>query len=373
MLFMTCIEFQGARLLSDAMWVNIELDAPDAVGSFSLWKEFISEYETEESVEVSQLAGKYKLQAGDIRYTLGGAYAIARSMGRKAITAEDISSAVKQHNGKSLGEYAELLDSRISRDELVVDEETAKQLEYIENRLKYRNLVDAEWGFDEKVRYGKGVCSLFYGPPGTGKTMAARVLATQLGLDIYRVDLSRMISKYIGETQKNITELFERAKGVNALLFFDEADAMFAKRTEVSDSHDRNSNSEVAHLLQKLEEYDGISILATNLKDNIDDAFKRRIKYMVYFAFPDGDTRAILWKKMLPDKAPVEEGLDLDFFAHKFEMSGSEIKDAVLHAAYMAAREQTAIGNSHIMEAVKLSFAKYGKVLKREDFGYIGI
>jgi SpoVK/Ycf46/Vps4 family AAA+-type ATPase len=203
--------------------------------------------------------------------------------------------------------------------------------------------------------------------------MAARVLATQLGLDIYRVDLSRMISKYIGETQKNITELFERAKGVNALLFFDEADAMFAKRTEVSDSHDRNSNSEVAHLLQKLEEYDGISILATNLKDNIDDAFKRRIKYMVYFAFPDGDTRAILWKKMLPDKAPIEEGLDLDFFAHKFEMSGSEIKDAVLHAAYMAAREQTAIGNSHIMEAVKLSFAKYGKVLKREDFGYIGI
>jgi SpoVK/Ycf46/Vps4 family AAA+-type ATPase len=182
-----------------------------------------------------------------------------------------------------------------------------------------------------------------------------------------------MVSKYIGETQKNISELFDRAKGINALLFFDEADAMFARRTEVSDSHDRNSNSEVAHLLQKLEEYDGISILASNLKDNIDDAFKRRIKYMVYFPFPDGDTRSILWRKMIPEKAPVEDGLDLDFFAQNFEMSGSEIKDAVLHAAYMAAREQALIGNKHIIEAIKLSFAKYGKVLKNEDFGYLGL
>jgi SpoVK/Ycf46/Vps4 family AAA+-type ATPase len=203
--------------------------------------------------------------------------------------------------------------------------------------------------------------------------MAARVLANELGLELYRVDLSRMVSKYIGETQKNISELFDRAKGVNALLFFDEADALFAKRTEVSDSNDRNANSEVAHLLQKLEEYDGISILATNLKDNIDDAFKRRIKYMVYFTFPDSGTRSLLWKRMLPVEAPVEEGLDLEFFAQSFEMSGSEIKDAMLHAAYMAAREQKPIGNAHIMEAVRLSFAKYGKVLKREDFGYLGI
>jgi hypothetical protein len=372
--FMTVEYFQGARLLSDSRWVNIELHKPDARGSYDLWNGFLGEYEVQkETVDVSQLAGKYKLCAGDIQNTIRSASYIAKSNGRSAITSGDIAEAVKQHNGKAMGEFAEFLDNSIKRDELVVDENTARQLVYIENRLKYRNLVDGEWGFDEKVKYGKGVCSLFYGPPGTGKTMAARVLANSLGLELYRVDLSRMVSKYIGETQKNISELFDRAKGINALLFFDEADAMFAKRTEVSDSHDRNSNSEVAHLLQKLEEYDGISILASNLKDNIDDAFKRRIKYMVYFPFPDVDTRSILWRKMIPEKAPVDDGLDLDFFAQTFEMSGSEIKDAVLHAAYTAAREQAPIGNNHIIEAIKLSFAKYGKVLKNEDFGYLGL
>lgn len=375
--FMTCNYFYGARLISDSMWVNIELHEPDALEALKLWQVFIDEYDYDiegiGDLDISELAGKYKLYAGDIRHALESASYIARSMGRNRINSSDIAMAVKQHNGKALGKYAQLLDNRITRDELVVNADTAKQLEYIENRLKYKNLVDGVWGFGEKVSYGKGVCALFYGPPGTGKTMAARVLASELGLELYRVDLSRMVSKYIGETQKNISELFDRAKGVNALLFFDEADALFAKRTEVSDSKDRNANSEVAHLLQKLEEYEGISILATNLKDNIDDAFKRRIKYMVYFASPDKMTRTLLWKKMLPQKAPVEEGLDLEFFAENFEMSGSEIKDAMLHAAYMAAGEQSPIGNRHIMEAVRLSFAKYGKVLKKEDFGYLGI
>ncbi|MDE6517462.1 MAG: ATP-binding protein [Acetatifactor sp.] len=248
-----------------------------------------------------------------------------------------------------------------------------KQLRYIENRLKYRNTVGGRWGFDRKVSYGKGTCALFYGPAGTGKTMAAKVLANELGLALYRVDLSRMVSKYIGETQKHISALFEHAKSTNALLFFDEADALFAKRTEVGDSHDRNANSEVAHLLQKLEEYDGISILATNLKDNIDDAFKRRIKYMIHFRMPDAETRAILWQKMLPGQAPADEDLDLAFFAENFELSGSEIKDAMLHAAYMAAAEGGSIGNRHLMEAVRLSSLKYGKVLTKENFGYIGL
>lgn len=271
------------------------------------------------------------------------------------------------------GAYADALDRAVSWQELVVDEETMTQLRYIENRLKYKNTVGGTWGFDKKFHYGKGVCALFYGPAGTGKTMAANVLAGELGLTLYRVDLSRMVSKYIGETQKHISALFEHAKGTNALLFFDEADALFAKRTEVGDAHDRNANSEVAHLLQKLEEYDGISILATNLKDNIDDAFKRRIKYMVHFRMPDAETRMLLWRQMLPGQAPAEEDLDLAFFAEHFELSGSEIKDAMLHAAYMAAAEGTGIGNRHVMEAVRLGFAKYGKVLTKENFGYMGV
>lgn len=354
------------------MWVCVGLDEPDAEQMLALWCHFTERYRCQ-GISAPEMAGRYRLSAGDIRDVFGMAHCIARSFDREDIISEDIVTAVKSCNGRSLGEYADALKTGIGWQELVVDEDTMTQLRYIENRLKYKNTVGGKWGFDRKVSYGKGTCALFYGPAGTGKTMAAKVLANELGLALYRVDLSRMVSKYIGETQKHISALFEHAKGTNALLFFDEADALFAKRTEVGDSHDRNANSEVAHLLQKLEEYDGISILATNLKDNIDDAFKRRIKYMIHFRMPDAETRALLWRKMLPEKAPADEDLDLAFFAENFELSGSEIKDAMLHAAYMAAAEGGSIGNRHLMEAVQLSFSKYGKVLTKENFGYIGL
>lgn len=357
---------------ADRMWVCVSLEEPDADHMLALWERFTEKYRCQ-GINASEMAGRYRLSAGDIRCVFDMAGSIAKSFGREEIIPEDIVMAVKSCNGKSLGEYADALKANIGWEELVVDEDTMTQLRYIENRLKYKNTVGGKWGFDRKVSYGKGTCALFYGPAGTGKTMAAKVLANELGLALYRVDLSRMVSKYIGETQKHISALFEHAKSTNALLFFDEADALFAKRTEVGDSHDRNANSEVAHLLQKLEEYDGISILATNLKDNIDDAFKRRIKYMIHFRMPDAETRALLWRKMLPEQAPADEDLDLAFFAENFELSGSEIKDAMLHAAYMAAAEGGSIGNRHLMEAVRLSFSKYGKVLTKENFGYIGL
>lgn len=362
----------GGMEQAGQMWVCVELEEPDADQMLALWNRFTEKYRCQ-GINAPEMAGRYRLSAGDIRCVFDMAGGIAKSFGREDIVTEDIVMAVKSCNGKSLGEYADALKTNIKWQELVVDEDTMTQLRYIENRLKYKNTVDGKWGFDRKVSYGKGICALFYGPAGTGKTMAAKVLANELGLALYRVDLSRMVSKYIGETQKHISALFEHAKSTNALLFFDEADALFAKRTEVGDSHDRNANSEVAHLLQKLEEYDGISILATNLKDNIDDAFKRRIKYMIHFRMPDVETRALLWRKMLPKQAPAEEDLDLAFFAENFELSGSEIKDAMLHAAYMAAAEGSGIGNRHLMEAVRLSFSKYGKVLTRENFGYIGL
>lgn len=354
------------------MWVCVSLEEPDADHMLALWDRFTEKYRCQ-GINASEMAGRYRLSAGNIKDVFDMAMCIAKSFGREDILPEDIVMAVKSCSGKSLGEYADALKTNIGWQELVVDEDTMTQLRYIENRLKYKNTVGGKWGFDRKVRYGKGTCALFYGPAGTGKTMAAKVLANELGLALYRVDLSRMVSKYIGETQKHISALFEHAKSTNALLFFDEADALFAKRTEVGDSHDRNANSEVAHLLQKLEEYDGISILATNLKDNIDDAFKRRIKYMIHFRMPDAETRALLWQKMLPEQAPADEDLDLAFFADNFELSGSEIKDAMLHAAYMAAAEGGSIGNRHLMEAVRLSSLKYGKVLTKENFGYIGL
>ncbi len=199
-----------------------------------------------------------------------------------------------------LGTYAVRINSVFTWDDLVVEDGVRCQMEHICNQIKYRSIVADDWDFYKKSPYGRGICALFYGSPGTGKTMAVQVIANELGLDLYRIDLSQMVSKYIGETEKNISSLFERAKDINALLFFDEADAFFAKRSDVSDSNDRNANAETAHLLQKLEEYEGITILATNLKENIDEAFRRRIRFMIHFRLPDANVRRTLWHKMFP-------------------------------------------------------------------------
>ena len=241
------------------------------------------------------------------------------------------------------------------------------------DQVRYRSIVNEDWGFRRKTPYGRGLCALFYGSPGTGKTMAVQVMANDLGLELYRIDLSQLTSKYIGETQKNISELFDRAKNINAMLFFDEADSMFAKRSEVKDANDRYANADTAFLLQKLEEHEGITVLATNYVNNIDDAFKRRIKFMINFVFPTADVRLRLWKTILPAEAKIDEPIDFEFFAERFELSGSNIKEILTNAAFLAAAEGRGLCNSHIIEAVKLNFSKYGKILTNADFDYFGV
>ena len=199
--------------------------------------------------------------------------------------------------------------------------------------------------------------------------MAAQVMANELGLDLYRIDISQMVSKYIGETEKNIAKLFEKAKHMNALLFFDEADALFSKRSEVKDAHDRSANMEVAYLLQKLEEYEGISILATNYLNNIDDAFKRRIRFIVNFSLPNADIRYNLWKNLIPKEAKVKDNIDFEFFAKHFEISGSNIKEILINSAHMAIADKKAISNYYIIQSIKNNFQKNGKLLISADFG----
>lgn len=371
MLFFTSEESMARRLLSYGNVYELMLPAPEAGDRVVLWEYFLKICEMGGNVEAVKLGNKYFLNAGEIKDVLENAVLSAQGEGRADLREEDIRKAVKQYNGNFLDSYAEPVETVYQMRDLVAEKEVIEQLGYICSRMAYRSVVGSEWGFLKKTPYGKGICALFYGPPGTGKTMAAQVLANELGLDLYRIDLSRMVSKYIGETQKNISGLFEKAGHMNAVLFFDEADALFARRTEVGDSNDRHANSEVAHLLQKLEEYEGISILATNLRDNIDDAFKRRIKYMVHFQLPDEADRNKLWSKMLPPEAPVEEDLDLGYFAAHFELTGSEIKEAMLHAAFCAAKENCGIGNRHIIDALRLNFAKYGRILTQEEFGYL--
>ena len=322
-------------------------------------------------LDLSSYANRYILTPKSITRSAGLARTLAASE-NMPISEKHITAAVKQHSSNPLGLYAQKINAVFTWDDLIVSDEQKSQMQMICNQVKYRGVVNEDWGFRQKSPYGRGLCALFYGSPGTGKTMAVQVMANELGLDLYRIDLSQLTSKYIGETQKNIAALFQKAKNINAMLFFDEADSMFAKRSEVKDSNDRYANADTAFLLQKLEDFEGIAILATNYVNNIDDAFKRRIKFMINFVFPTPEVRLSLWKKILPKAARCDEPLDFEFFADRFELSGSNIKEILTNAAFIAASEGSGIRNSHIIEAVKLNYSKYGKILTNADFDYLG-
>jgi SpoVK/Ycf46/Vps4 family AAA+-type ATPase len=214
----------------------------------------------------------------------------------------------------------------------------------------------------------QGLKVLFSGESGTGKTMAAQVLAYDLGLDIYRIDLATIVSKYIGETEKNLDRIFTAAEGSNAILFFDEADALFGKRSEVSDSHDRYANIEVAYLLQKMESYPGAVILATNFRHNIDDGFLRRLDFLVDFPFPEAEDRERIWRLVLPDSAPLADDVDVPFLATQFKLSGGGIRNASLAGAFLAAEDEGRIEMRHLIRGVALEYGKLGRLTLESDF-----
>ncbi|WP_425452433.1 ATP-binding protein [Paenibacillus cellulosilyticus] len=285
------------------------------------------------------------------------------------ITAEDIREACRRQKPHRLGDIATRILPRHRVDSLVLTMEQARTIRQIISQQKQRHRVLTEWNFHGKLSRGKGTNVLFTGPPGTGKTMAAEAIAGELGLDLYRIDLSQVISKYIGETEKNLRRLFQEAEYSNAVLLFDEADALFGKRSEVKDSHDRHANTEVAYLLQKMEEYDGMSILATNLSHNMDEAFARRMAFRIEFPVPEPEHRYRLWQSMFPVEAPRGADIDLAFLSRQIRLSGGGIKNAVLTAAYLAADEGEPIGMRHLVRAVKQEFDKLGKLSLRDDFG----
>src|SRR5918995_3604763 len=218
-----------------------------------------------------------------------------------------------------------------------------------------------DWGFAAKGERGLGISALFAGPSGTGKTMAAEVLAAELRLDLFRVDLSQVVSKYIGETEKNLGKLFAAAEGGGVILLFDEADALFGKRSEVRDSHDRYANIEVSYLLQRMEAYDGLAILTTNLKGALDAAFLRRVRFGVQFPFPDAEARAAIWRGVFPPQTPVA-GLDVAKLA-QLSVAGGNIRNIALNAAFIAAEEAGALGMRHLLQAARTEGARLARSL----------
>lgn len=268
---------------------------------------------------------------------------------------------------EGMGSFCVLVKAGYGWEDLIMEKESKNLLHQICNQVEYKSLVREKWGFGKKDPYGNGISTLFFGPPGTGKTMAAQVIAGALGRKLYKVDVSRLLSKYIGETEKHVSALFHAAGKSGAVLFFDEADGLFAKRSEVGNSNDRYANMETGFLLQKLEEYDGISIMATNYVNNIDDAFKRRIRFLIRFPFPSAEMRQKLWEHMIPEQAEVDEDLRLEIPAGRFELSGSNIREVLIQAAYLAAAGGHGLRRKDIGDALKMHYVKYGKIPEEAD------
>jgi SpoVK/Ycf46/Vps4 family AAA+-type ATPase len=229
-------------------------------------------------------------------------------------------------------------------------------------RIKHRRKVFETWGYERIISTSRGVTALFQGGPGTGKTMVASAIANDLGMDLYRVDLSRIMSKWIGETEQNLARLFDAAEDGHAIVLFDEADSLFAKRTEVRSSVDRYANLEVNYLLQRLDSFDGIAILTTNFGTSIDGAFKRRLSFRLTFPFPDEEMRELLWKAHVPTEVPTAGEFQFGELARRYRLSGGYIRNASLRAAFLAAEEQSPLTQDHLERAIRAEFREIGKL-----------
>ncbi|MDE6031330.1 MAG: ATP-binding protein, partial [Oscillospiraceae bacterium] len=323
---------------------SLKITPPDKALRLKAWEYYLDGAD----IDAKFLAERYRLTVGDIaevckRYSTGSA------------DIKELMGGILSLNSES--PVCKLIHPMFRLEDLVAQDYITETLKRIIGTAESLPRLMEQYGFEKLFPYGRGLGVLFYGASGTGKTMSAYILAAELGLDVMRVDLSRIEDKYIGETEKRISEVFQKAEENNCLLFFDEADSLFAKRTEVSDSHDRHANAQTAHLLQKMEEYGGIVVLATNLEGNIDPAFKRRLHFTLEFLKPDIAARAELWRKFIPEALPRAD-IDFDFLAGAFDLSPAEIKWAALSAA--ACVDGSPLSMRHIISALKYEYEKFG-------------
>jgi len=354
------------------IFASFRFPIPDEEDRTVYWESMIKKYTVENGLDAAELAVKFRFTPGQISDALAGAEtrALMRSPGcQNTISAEDLLSSCRDLSHPKLGGLARKIIPRYDLKDIVLPVLQKSQLREVCNFVRYRGVVYGIWGFGRKLSLGKGLNVLFAGPPGTGKTMAAEIIANELGLDLYRIDLSQVVSKYIGETEKNLASIFDEAQTSNAILFFDEADALFGKRSEVRDAHDRYANIETAFLLQKMEEFDGIAILATNLRNNMDEAFARRMHIAIDFPFPDEQYRYRIWGSLFPDETPRSNDIDLVFLSRQFRLSGGNIRNIIVGAAFLAAAEGREVDMGHLIISIQRELQKMGKLCVKGDFG----
>jgi SpoVK/Ycf46/Vps4 family AAA+-type ATPase len=362
--------------------ITLPFSMPDFAERRACWQVSLSAADISlAQQDLEALTDRFRLLPGQIAEAVATACNCARwrwatqspeeppSQANTRPTRSDLLAAARAQSGHDLAIWAHKIEPHYTWDDIVLPDDTLTQLHEICQRVAYRHQVLGEWGFDHKLSLGKGVTALFAGPSGTGKTMAAEIIANALGLDLYKIDLSGVVSKYIGETEKNLDRIFRAAENANAILFFDEADALFGKRSEVRDSHDRYANIEISYLLQKMEQFEGIAILATNLRGNLDEAFTRRLAFTILFPFPDEADRRRIWTGIWPAETPMADNVNLDLLAQQFKLSGGNIKNIALAAAFLAAEDEGSVTMTHLLQATRREYQKLGKPLTEAELG----
>jgi len=334
-----------------------------------LWEKYATKYSLKYKIDGTEFSNKFKLSAEGISKVLmqiSKLELMGNAISPKIIAkvCYDVMIPVGAGDIKHI-------DTLYTLEDLKLAKEQKATLENICNHVRFKDKVFDKWNMESRYAYGKGVSALFVGPPGTGKTMSANVIAGMLGLELYRIDISQVVDKYIGETEKKLEEAFNTAENSNVILFFDEADSIFGKRSDVNDSKDRYANTETSYILQRLEDYNGIVILASNFRKNIDDAFMRRIRYVIEFQMPSFEVRKEIWQSSFSNKVPLKD-IDFDYLARQFEFSGGSIKNVVLNSTFLAAARNDAVTMKYILDSIKAESLKMNKVLLKQDFGAYG-
>ncbi len=318
-------------------------------------------------IDLAPLAGQFALTSGQIRDAVASARDMAAQRGDH-LQGRDLFLAARAHSNPRLGTLARKIEPRYGWTDIILPADQLALLREIVATVRGRPQVLEGWGVGHKLASSATVTVLFSGDPGTGKTMAAEIIAGELRLDLYKIDLSTVVSKYIGETEKNLEQIFNEAETSNAILFFDEADAIFGKRSEVKDAHDRYANIEISYLLQRMELYDGVTILATNLRANLDEAFTRRLQFAVDFPFPEKEDRLRIWRTLFPPDVPREPELDFELLARRFKLAGGNIRNIIVSAAYLAANDGECVTMDHLLHSTRRELQKMGRLVSEAEF-----
>ncbi|MGW1203523.1 ATP-binding protein [Streptomyces cyaneofuscatus] len=384
-----CTAVSGTPLIAygkknwDPLWtrdspVPVAVLPPGPAGAARRWRQALAEAARSVGLPDAQApadddrlieaTASYRLDSDQLRKAATVASRLA-ALEQRPVHPDDLRTAVRAQNGAGLERLARRIEPAVGWDDLVLPPATRTQLTELALRARHREQVLGQWGMRPGGGRGRGVIALFAGESGTGKTMSAEVIARELGMELYVVDLSTVVDKYIGETEKNLERIFVEASDVNGILLFDEADAIFGKRSQVKDAHDKHANVESAYLLQRMESFDGIAVLTTNLRANLDEAFTRRLDVIAEFPIPDAEQRLALWDRCLGTSIPRDPALDLEFCAARFELAGGSIRACAVTAAYLAAESRAPLTMDQLVTAVLQEYRKLGRLVLESEFG----